>query len=456
MRKLMALILLLSLAGCGADTSLPGETASGSSVDSAAETVYEPVPLPEPTDRMTVYTMSMTSYTLTPAVNIFRERYPEVTVEVVNIGDEEYGTLLATELAAGQGPDLVFSFGAELPDLYKTVSTGVFADLNNFILSDEDFDLGEYVTEVMDGGMFAGKRAFLPVEYGVPLLTTTQEILDNAGLTPEDFEDYDGFLRSMEAYSAFCDGEQYPFVDLGLEPTRFALQYFLKYGGLELIDYETRTLAIDKEAFRKVLDTLRKIAPGSIREDSGVASSAGIKIMGEALTQAECLFNNYHSGANSTFFYERATVASHGQTPLVFVLPDCRGGVTADILSIAAIPTGSENQRNAWRLLKILLSAEIQGGYDQSAGSLKYLRVGNPVHMESLRERIRIESWGAVSDAEVEEYFAKLTDVRDAKMLQTVLYDFVCEEMLPYLQGDEDFEACYKRLTNILGIYKDE
>ncbi len=39
MRKLMALILLLSLAGCGADTSLPGETASGSSVDSTAETV---------------------------------------------------------------------------------------------------------------------------------------------------------------------------------------------------------------------------------------------------------------------------------------------------------------------------------------------------------------------------------------------------------------------------------
>ncbi len=47
--------------------------------------------------------------------------------------------------------------------------------------------------------------------------------------------------------------------------------------------------------------------------------------------------------------------------------------MTADILSMAAIPTGSENPLNAWRLLKILLSAEIQGGYDNSANSLKYL-----------------------------------------------------------------------------------
>ena len=44
--------------------------------------------------------------------------------------------------------------------------------------------------------------------------------------------------------------------------------------------------------------------------------------------------------------------------------------MTAEICSFAAIPEGAKNKRNAFRLLEILLSEELQAGTDSAGGNM--------------------------------------------------------------------------------------
>ncbi|MBQ3815428.1 MAG: hypothetical protein II836_05175, partial [Clostridia bacterium] len=37
-----------------------------------------------------------------------------------------------------------------------------------------------------------------------------------------------------------------------------------------------------------------------------------------------------------------------------------------------------------------------------------------------------------------------------------VLYRYVHEELMPYIEGKKSFEDCYKKLLNTLELYKDE
>ena len=47
---------------------------------------YSGFTMPEETDRLAVYTTAMLGVTLNPAVEIFRRKYPDVTVEVKTLG----------------------------------------------------------------------------------------------------------------------------------------------------------------------------------------------------------------------------------------------------------------------------------------------------------------------------------------------------------------------------------
>ena len=47
-------------------------------------------------------------------------------------------------------------------------------------------------------------------------------------------------------------------------------------------------------------------------------------------------------------------------------------------------------------------------------------------------------------------------DVTDAICVPAVLFQYVRDEMLPYIKGDSTFEQAFKKLMNELELYKDE
>jgi ABC-type glycerol-3-phosphate transport system substrate-binding protein len=97
------------------------------------------------------------------AVAIYEQMYPNVNVILQRRFSDSldfmaqidvYYTQLTVELIAGKGPDVLFL--SDMPpsvDLHKMADNGALHDLNEFIEQDENFNLGDYVKGVMDGGV---------------------------------------------------------------------------------------------------------------------------------------------------------------------------------------------------------------------------------------------------------------------------------------------------------------
>ncbi len=129
---------------------------------------YSDFVMPEETGELVVYAdAAMGRSVMNPAVRIFEELYPGVRVDYKTMSEDDFEALIRTEIPAGRGPDLLLFTVTDIPDVYKTASTGLFADLNPYFLRDEEIDLDEFVVPVMDGGVQRRQRFFAPVGMAV-------------------------------------------------------------------------------------------------------------------------------------------------------------------------------------------------------------------------------------------------------------------------------------------------
>ncbi len=122
--------------------------------------------MPEDTGKLEIYSPgNLYSSLLNPAIEIFKELYPEIEVSYTILSDEEFETRIRTEIPAGGGPDLVLMADGTFPDIYKTMQTDLFEDLNPWFGTDEEIALSDFVKPVMDGGILNGKRYLAPLNY---------------------------------------------------------------------------------------------------------------------------------------------------------------------------------------------------------------------------------------------------------------------------------------------------
>lgn len=109
---------------------------------------------------------------------------------------------LVRELSAGEGPDIIFlSSNMGMNQSTKTlIDAGFFADMDIIINSHEDFDWRYYNKNVMDSVITNGKRFFIPYQYNVPYMVSTQEKFKKLGLEPPTAFNMESFLDLSDAF----------------------------------------------------------------------------------------------------------------------------------------------------------------------------------------------------------------------------------------------------------------
>ena len=443
--------------GCESKTAQPrsggeGETAAPVTVEGNSLAETEPdhtrFSLPEDTGRLLLYTDEHLNLELEEAIRIFEERYPETAVELQVFDEEEYRLRIRAEVAAGKGPDLIYANSTVFPDVYKTLSTGVFLDLNPYMAADPEYSPENYNSAVMEGGVFHGGRYLVPVEYEIPLVLTTAECLEANGIDPEDLRTWDGFVRACER---FYDG--------GGEKHLFSVGASLHYlrvlflcSGTELIDYERSEAVPD----RTVLERMAGIAKLWYREDP--VELVLTEPSENALAERRCLFMNDLGSLIRLLFNYYGVLKEKGVTPLLLALPDWEDGCAATVDTWAAIPVSAVNRLSAWRFLKVLLSDEMQCPPAQPDRNL--LKYGLPVSNSALKrmlftQKARYASEG-ITDEVTDMIYEKANGVNRSVPFPPILNRYLQEAMMPYISGQCDFETAFDRLRNTLELYKEE
>ena len=461
MKRILSILLLAAmLTACGTTTpdtssaSASSGTSSGSSdiaseAAEAAETEpevpdYSDFVFPEETDTLVVYSSHMLLQTMNPAIKIFEEMYPHINVDYRVLSEDEHQTLIQTEIPAGAGPDLMFSYGIDLPDIYKTMATGVFCDLNPYFHNDEEFNFDDYIGGALTGGQMQKKQYIMPIQFNMPIVMTTMGILEENGIAPESLDTYEGFLDAAATFKQ--NNPDSGLLSYGADEAYLSDLYELC--GLSFIDYVSNTITMDNDILQKFADVCK------LYYNPKASDPLAGDVM-NSLSERKFMFQTMNITNSFLQVNYAAMVSKYLEDPAYLTLvPDPYGGSTAYLMTFGAIPNGSANKLNAYRLLKILLSDEVQYGANAT--------LGMPVRKESFRKNYTtniedVKGYGYEVD---EESFNSLIErcfsVTRTFASPSILRRYLKLEITPYLQGKRTFDECYDNLYTTIELYKDE
>ena len=418
-------------------------------VDSGQEmegggTDYAGFTMPEETDALVLYSTDMLSITMRAAVDIFERLYPDVQIDWQRLSPEEYEARIRAEVPAGKGPDLLFTDMSVLPDVYKSMAAGLFEDLNPYFSADGEIAPDDFIRGIFDGGVLHGERTIAPVSHLPEILATSEELLSEIGTAPEDLDTFDGFLDACAKFHGLYP-DSTVLADLGPhdnDVSMFSVLYTA--AGFRMIDYENAAVSVDEDAFRKMADLCRLFAgndPCLLDYADGAYVSYG------AILKREGMFTNFVS---STLMLDtlRYGLKQGGETAVLLTPPSAEGGKSTMICNFGAILKSSPNKRNAWRMLKILLSDEVQGNPEALSAS--------PVRVSAVPLYVNYEYYDGFVVPDLTGYEPLFLDFDRVCIRPPVLLQSVWDEMKPYIKGERTFDDCFGKLLNMLELYKDE
>ncbi|MHB1154617.1 MAG: hypothetical protein ACYCWE_21470 [Eubacteriales bacterium] len=414
------------------------------------------------------------------AINFFKVNNNAVEVEYKEFifdstfNVDSFREMLMGEVLAGQGPDLIIGEKYLFDDIYKVMDSGVFFDLNETINTDPDFNLSLYTKAVMDSGIYKGRRYIMPIDYRMATLVTINEELEQEGINFNDFSTLDGFLDAVIKFMS-NNSENYDTYPSLYNP---ALGELLTFSGLKIIDYENRQVDFSDPVLKKIVDVCKDVYTiyenNPDREFSSYYEGTGGIAMAldpiKKLQEGRILYNMLKSFSLSDFYYYYSGLMD-SSSPVFTSFPAANGGTCAAVDKFAGIRSTSENKKNAYHLMKILLSSDIQG-QQSSTESVSYIGFEIPVLTEAARSAAENE-WGRRGNpngrndgsvvfedipVEIHEKFIDLVVNIDSCVLETysVTNDFLIPGLEPYFKGEKTYEECIEDLTYRLTIYLSE
>lgn len=418
------------------------QNTEGSEEVNATETEpdYSWFEMPEETDTLTIYGYSFYDNTLREAIDLFETKYPYVKVDYQRLGEEEYTERLRAEIPAGRGPDVFFGEPSVLPDIYKTMSTGIFTDLAPYMECDEECSPSDYFENVLKGGIMFEKQYLLPLTIGLNLYITTENILAENGIEPDSLQTWEGFLNAGTVFHE--NNPDKPLISW--DGKQYYIGMLFKGCGFRLIDYENNAISFDETRFRQIFELSRLYCYPKQPADLTYGDEVN------ELTRGDCLFIN--TGKSNVLLLTNKYWSlrnKNKQKPILVCIPNKEDGVSAQILNYAAIPEASQNKMNAWRFIKILLSPELQGDKIQGTFATAY-PVGLSVNKES--------ALAMLSAAGLDDIIALMNKITDAVMLPPVISGYISQYMVPYITSNDgsNYDKQFGQLMNALELYKDE
>jgi ABC-type glycerol-3-phosphate transport system substrate-binding protein len=405
---------------------------------------------PTQTGELIIYLPPYSWWWLNPAIDFYKEIYPNVELIVEDIGDNYfvYGTRLSAELAAGTGPDILFPqfmFGA---DMYKMADAGAFLDLNEFIQQDENFNFSDYVMPVLDGGIYNGKRYLMPYEYNVNVFISIPSKLDEIGFDMTSTNNPISFIS--EITRTLPKAQTNPLFQSMVSGN---LWYNLFYAsGIKYIDFETNTVLPYENAFEEFVKAYKPYRSVDNIVDINILP---VNLHPQYLRNGTINFGWTNSSIGYIILASQVNAFDDVQ---MHIIPDINGNNHANCVG-AAIRSGTQNHTNAWNFIKILLSPE-----NQTRVSFNNI----PVHINSLiaqLERLYNHYDGVhgdmtcakLSDEMMQSYIALITSVD----VSTAFYsgpagEKFYDQLEPFFQGDRSYEDSIARLRNDLRLYMSE
>lgn len=302
------------------------------------------------------------------AIERFKERYPNVTVETQFVPQPswgEYNSAMLNQVASGGTPDI---FASAIEGFSEIASKGILLDLTDVIASDPAAQtvLGDIDANLLEGMKTrpSGELNFFPTEWNNIVMFYNKDMFDAAGLAyPAEDWNWDDFRTTAEALT-IRDGNgnvsQYGYFVPGFN---FGLQPWFMTNTASVLDTDWREPTVDTPQFSETLQFLHDLihadglAPafeGGVGDDKFVAGQVA-------------MFSAGH--------WPIPEIIASGMTNVgVQVMPANELSTTVFGIGGLAITQASENPELAWEFIKEMTGPEYQQELADSLRSIPSAR----------------------------------------------------------------------------------
>jgi len=367
------------------------------------------------------------------------------------MGAAEYTKKLAADIMSGKGPDLIsLDVGTfKYSNVYKMMSTGVFADLNEFFDNDSDLNIEDFNKTVFNAGVFKDKRYIVPLEYSIPIMLSTEYLINKTGINTTNCKDYFEFTSEIEKYLEANKNNTNAFSIFGLPKM---INNYYQYMGVNILDYENKKVNIDTSEFKRATEFYKLLYPQELikNKEKGLGYYKSTD-----LEENKMIFKSYKRGNCLDYFFSDSMRVAQVDKPVAMPIKDINGGVQAQISDSVAIRRNSANKQNAYNFIKLMLSPEMMKGRQ-----FMNIPIGNTIARNLCSNYTKTGYFNfsdgierkAITNEYCDEYM-KIAGSVTGTYFPTPFENKFFELMEPFYKGDKSYEECIKNAKDQMEIY---
>lgn len=423
------------------------------------------------------------------AKRTFRTKYPKVQVELTTyetrLDDSSELEKLFTKQMTGDGADIVlmdcYNF-QQICDIDKVQQAGAYIDLNQYFNKDPDWSWDGYSKAVVDGMMQGNKLYCLPLFYELPVLVTTDKLLEQSGI---DLKKCDTGIGLMEELTKCAEREKQAESGWSVLSANYPQRFH------ELFDVDPVTFGSGKATvkftkdFEKTLEAYDALGQqlGWFEEWTEEREIQFFNAWNEMfyvqLAADHCYF--VYSDYFNPLFQGLYSIASMEKLPVMVPVYTADGsGISAAATLTASVATGCKTPELAYEFVKCLLSDDAQAKFkitdnDGSGSSsgfdipLKQSVIGTVAESAGAGQMVNLKVEDAAGNEVIihaSEYIEQFIELSE-QVVHT--YMFLGTEYLgkmysegasqyfePYFKRTKSLENCYDDAETQLEIYATE
>lgn len=403
------------------------------------------------------------SYDYKTVVDDYKRNYKDVDVNVIEFPDisfEAFADKVVTEILAGKGPDVII-FDETLmsfKDINKIIASGAVSPLDEFLAADETFNQEDYYQGILNNGIYRGKRYAFPMRFNIPLISSGENLLKNAGIDQEECKK--DFASFMEQCGNYIDKNNNSAGQLFMfDNTTFTGKLLNFVGGNPTKNNNT----IDTPEFRKFVENMKTL--NKVKPKNELKRLDYIDIKDSQLIFIGTLENPVITMTNSAF-----SQLNEGDKPVLLPIRKPNGNIEALITATAMINANSQNKQNAYNFIKQLMThnsnnyfkncgissrkdyTEFQLEHRYGYGPFVYLNK-NSYFIDELGYFLdSVEDLETYKDEYLNEMKSMVNSVDSANFV-TPIVEIIKAELQPFLDDKMTYEECIKQVQTKVDLY---
>lgn len=336
-------------------------------------------------DKLSIYISTEFMREFSDGIEFFKEAFPQTELEFINTQDIENNAAIETQIMAGKGPDVIFIERDNMfKDVNKTIATGVFSAMDRYLKNDNKLNVSDFYPSILNAGKYNDMQCVLPIFFNVPIMLTTQEILNEYKLNLTRESKFSDFNSQIIEFADTEESGQLPRI---VGSFRDEVDYwgysFLDW--MPLTDYQEQCVNFDREELELACKAFKAI----IKHDNGLPYNLigwGAEQSSQELSDKTSMMDTINYKGSSFNLLQAASLLNAENTPIFLPINNSDGGIHAKITLGVAINSNSKSKDVAFEFIKSILLKILEE--DQPKPQYHYsLKVANENQINQLKKQ---------------------------------------------------------------------